>query len=156
MLNGCWRICHFGCSHPLHVARAPAPAPYRDSTTSTYIYIYKAGLVRKYVGVDWTTRTPYAKDNEVIYSAYCLTGTCTRMILSLLKYVYASVLLISTTAKCLLIYTQSFPILPCTLQHTQQGSWVFAMHPWASFSVNFFTFPAMCLSSFSSVANCIL
>ena len=27
---------------------------------------YKAGLVRKYVGVDCIARTPYVKDNEAI------------------------------------------------------------------------------------------
>ena len=29
---------------------------------------YEAGLVCKYVGVDWTARTPYAKDDEAMFS----------------------------------------------------------------------------------------
>ena len=34
--------------------------------------------------------------------------------------------------------------------------WMFVMYPLASFSVSLFTFPTMCLNSYSSEANCIV
>ena len=102
----------------------------------------KARLVRKYVhmGVNWTAHTPYAKTTMKLYiqptdwqmRAQERYWACSS------TYVCASVLLTSTTGKSLLIRMQPFSILPCTLWHAQWGSWVFAMHLWACFSVSFF------------------
>ena len=44
VLNGCWRICHFGCSHSFSVAWAPAP-----KVKWTMSMQYVARLVRKYI-----------------------------------------------------------------------------------------------------------
>ena len=60
MINGYWHICHFGC----RVAQTPAPAPSGKCTRFTQC---EAGLVHsKYVGVDWTARTPYVNDTEAL------------------------------------------------------------------------------------------
>ena len=81
------------------MAQTPAPAPSGKRTKSVQC---EAGLMHsEYVGDNWTARTPYANHKEAAFS---------------LLFNRRVVLLISTTAKCLLITAQfaSFPTVPCT------------------------------------------
>ena len=58
VLNDWGCVCHFGCGHAHRVAR--------PLTLTLGNVQYEAGLVHKYVGVNWTAHTPHIKDNEAI------------------------------------------------------------------------------------------
>ena len=85
--------CHVCCHCPLQLALAVAPSGKRTKSAQC-----EARLVcSKYVGVDWTVCAPYVNDTEAIQP---------------IVRQERAVLLISATAKCLLITMQfaSFPI----------------------------------------------
>ena len=97
VLNDCRCICHFGWGHSHHVVQAPSPTPSECAHHSCSTK--QDSCLNMWVSIAPHVYPVLDSERQWSYSAYCSTGACTRMILSLLECTCASVLLTSTTMR---------------------------------------------------------